>query len=107
MLVLLAANLGCGDATPTETYELSGRVTEEGSGEPVADATVTFTSDTLYSATTTTTGSGRYEMFVESDVLFGQVRAEREGLVPAEATVYFDVPSRRVDLVMRRTATGE
>jgi hypothetical protein len=98
----------CEGGAPTETYELSGRVTvllesaEEGG--PIPDATVRFTSDTLLVSETTTDGEGRYRMRVETDHPFGQVRAEAAGFLADEATVYFDTPQRRVDLQLRRSA---
>ncbi len=97
---------GCQGGAPTETYELSGRVSvlleSADEGGPIEGATVRFTSDTLLVAETTTDGEGRYRMRVESDHPFGQVRAEAAGFRPAEATVYFDTPQRRIDLQLRR-----
>ncbi|MCA9608021.1 MAG: carboxypeptidase regulatory-like domain-containing protein [Myxococcales bacterium] len=102
-IVILTA---CQGGAPTETYELSGRVSvllESGDdGGPIEGATVRFTSDTLLVAETTTDGDGRYRMRVESDYPFGQVRAEAAGFRSAESTVYFDTPRRRVDLELRR-----
>ena len=97
---------GCEDETaPLDIYELSGTVTEDRSGSDVGGARITFTSDTLYTTATTTDGDGHYEMLIESDVPFGQVRAEKAGYQTVEETVYFDTRTRRVDLVMR-TGTG-
>lgn len=102
-LIAVLAFAGCsGDDAPTEIYELSGVVTERLTGDPVSGATVTFTSDTLYTQSTTTDGDGEYEMSVESDSPFGQVRAEKAGFVAAEQTVFFDARVRRIDLEMRR-----
>ncbi len=102
LALLLAA--GCaGEGASTDVYELSGVVREELSGSAVSGARVTFTSDTLYSRSTTTDGDGLYEMVVETDAPFGQVRAEKAGYRPAEETVYFDSPTRRVDLFLRES----
>lgn len=99
-LVLL---FGCAEEPATETYELAGKVVEDGSGRGISGARVTFTSDTLYGASTRTDGDGRYEMAVDTDVPFGQVRATKSGFQPVEATVYFDTSPRRIDLRMRPT----
>ncbi len=97
----LFATAGCGSDPTTEAYNVSGYVTELGSGAPIRNATVTFTSDTLRTAETTTNGSGFYEMVVETDTPFGQLRAEADGYDPAEETVFFDGPERRVDLELK------
>ena len=104
----LAAVLGaCAtDAPPTDSYELSGYVREQFSGDPVSGATVRFTSDTLYTEATRTGADGLYEMVVRTDTPFGQVRGEKAGFTPSEATVYFDAPERRIDLALR-PATAE
>lgn len=95
-------SMGCGGDPTTDAYNVSGYVTELGSGVPIRNARVTFTSDTLRRAETSTNGSGFYEMVVETDSLFGQLRAEAEGYDPAEETVFFDSPERRVDLELKR-----
>lgn len=82
-------------------FEVAGHVRDEFTGHGLSGATVTFTSDTGFSAQTRSGSGGRYQMAVESDVLFGQVRAEREGYAPAETTVFFDTDSRAVDLSLR------
>jgi len=82
-------------------FEVEGRVTDGFTGEGLSGADITFTSDTGFSATSRTGGGGRYRMSVESDVRFGQVRAEHEGYGPAEGTVFFDSDSRVVDLSLR------
>ena len=100
LLVSLFAG-ACGEDAPTEAYEVSGYVTELGSGEGVGRATVTFTSDTRYTAETRTGSDGFYEMVVETDSLFGQVSVEAEGFEPAEASVFFDQRTRRVDVGLK------
>ncbi len=87
--------------TTTETYELSGYVTEERTEAPLSNARVTFVSDTLFTSETTTDGSGQYRLIIVTDQPFGQVRAELDGYQPKEETVYFDTPTRRMDLILR------
>lgn len=97
----------CAEDSATSTYELAGYVREVGRGPGVRGATVTFTSDTRYTASTRTGSDGYYEMSVETDSEFGQVRAEAEGYQPAEASVYFDSRARRVDLVVVPIAAAD
>lgn len=98
--------MGCQPGPVSSLYELSGIVSERfESGmnlAPLGGARVIFTSDTGVQFETTTGGDGRYRMQVESDTIFGQVRAELEGFEPVEHSVLFDTPSRRIDLDMRR-----
>ena len=100
---MLAA--ACGDRVPGAAYDLSGIVQSElvegSSPTPLGGAVVVFTSDTGRVTSTVSGDDGRYEMQVFTDVAFGQVRAEAAGFVPDERTVYFDVPARRIDLVLR------
>lgn len=100
-LALFAAAGCAGDEAPTDRYELSGFVTETPSGGPIDGATVIFVADTLYSTETSTDEDGFYEMVVETDTPFGQVRARHAGHVAAEQTVFFDSQQRRIDLVLR------
>ena len=97
--------VGCAEEAPTDAFELSGYVTERDGGAPVSGARVIFTSDTLYTAETTTNDDGLYEMVVETDRPFGQVRAEAAGYENEERSVFFDSPSRRLDLTLR-SASG-
>lgn len=93
---------GCAAEEPaTRTFEVAGRVVEDSSGRGISGARVTFVSDTRYESSTRTDSDGRYEMAVDSDVPFGQVKATKSGFQPVEATVYFDSSPRRVDLRMR------
>jgi hypothetical protein len=93
--------MGACDVSPTELYELSGVVSDERTGDPISGARVVFTSDTLYTAETTTNGDGVYRFIVETDHPFGQVRAEAGGYVPNERSVYFDGADRRLDIQLR------
>jgi hypothetical protein len=101
LVLVAAAYAGCAEDSPTSTYTIAGHVTDAATGDGVGGARVRFVSDTLYTEAVKTSSSGHYQMMVESDVLFGQVRAERSGYTPAETTVYFDTPSRRIDLVLK------
>ncbi len=106
-LLGLGQAAACGSGARSSDYDLSGYVVTERTSagrEPVSGARVRFTSDTGLVTETVASGEGRYEMQVESDVRFGQVRAEADGFVPQESTVYFDAPERGLDPVMRRTA---
>jgi len=100
---------GCGtEEDPNlDHFELSGLVHDDLDGHAVRGVTVTFRSDTLRMADATTDGDGHYEMVVETDVKFGQVRAERAGYEPAEASVFFDTDRRRIDLRLRPAAMME
>lgn len=98
---MLTACGGDEGGPPTANYVVSGVVTEVLSGRAVSGVTVTFTSDTLYTDSTKTDEDGKYTLRVESDTPFGQVRAEKAGYTPAEATVYFDSSPRRLDLRIR------
>ncbi len=105
-LLALAGLTGCdGGTTLDDGFELSGRVEEligpDQVGDPIPGARVTFQSDTLIVAETTTDDGGRYRLRIETDHRFGQVRAEAGGFAPDESTVFFDQPIRRVDLQLR------
>jgi hypothetical protein len=97
----------CGDTTPGAAYDLTGIVstalTPDSARTPLGGATVRFTSDTGRVHEAISGEDGRYEMQVFTDTAFGQVRAESTGYEPAERSVYFDVPQRRIDLVLRAT----
>jgi len=94
---------GCGDGPPTESRTVAGFVTDGAEMRGIRGAEVTFTSDTLYTASATTDGDGFYEIRVETDSAFGQVVATHpEYSQSADATVFFDTEERRIDLVLRR-----
>ncbi len=102
LLLMLPASSACKEAgSATDAFEVSGVVTDETNGNGIGGATVTFVSDTLFRTRTSTGGGGDYEMTVDTDVPFGQVRAEKEGFVSGEATVHFDTRARRIDLQLR------
>lgn len=103
-MALAAASFGVGcasDPSPTTDHELSGFVTNETTTDPVSGASVTFSSDTLYTTSATTDSDGYYEMVIQTDSNFGQVRAEKAGYFVNEMTVYFDSDARRVDFTLR------
>jgi hypothetical protein len=103
LVLFLVLGVSACSTTATDSFELSGYVTEEFTEAPLSDARVTFVSDTLFAAETTTDASGQFRLIVVTDQPFGQVRAERDGYQPKEKTVYFDSPVRRIDLTLRPT----
>jgi hypothetical protein len=106
---VLGLAVGCGEEENpnVDTYELSGYVRDTLDNRAISGATVTFRSDTLRMADARTDGEGLYEMVVETDVAFGQVRAEAAGFQGAEASVFFDTPRRRVDIRLRPEGAPE
>ncbi len=100
--VILGVACG-GDAnSDLPLYELGGFITVQGTGEKISGATVVFTSDTLYRASTKTDADGEYSVAVGTDTPFGQVRASKPGFVDNEASVFFDDSPRRIDLALPR-----
>jgi hypothetical protein len=63
---------------------------------------VRFQSDTGRVAEGVSESNGRYRLFVVSETRFGQISATAAGFQEARETVFFDSPSRRVDLVLAR-----
>lgn len=108
LVLALLVGASCGQGAPTDAFELSGRVTvllESGDdGGGIEGARVVLVSDTRIESETITDSSGRYRMRVMTDHAFGQVRASADGFRTHEETVYFDTPSRRIDLALRRAA---
>ena len=100
LLVGAVAVAGCSDSNPTVSFELTGRVLEVNTERPVSGAVVTFRSDTLYTNEDQTSSGGWYQMGIETDSPFGQVRAEHPEYLPDEESVFFDAPQRRVDIFM-------
>ncbi len=100
LLCVLAAACGGGDP-PVEERTVAGYVRET-DGTAISGAEVTFVGETLYEGDARTDGDGYYELRVETDSPFGQVRAAHPDFQPAEATVFFDTSERRIDLVLRR-----
>lgn len=76
-------------------------MTDEFTGEGIGNVTLTFTSDTGFTTDTRSGGGGRYQMVVQTDIRFGQVRAEVEGYAAREQTVFFDAEARRLDFTLR------
>lgn len=100
LFAALALSSSC-ESNVTERYSVSGYVRDLATNDGIGGVRVTFTSDTLYTNSTTTRGNGAYQMDVRSDVPFGQVKAEREGFITDQRTVHFDSRERRVDLGLR------
>ena len=107
MIGVLAGGCGEEENPNVDRFELSGYVRDTFDDNPIGGATVTFRSDTLRMADATTDDEGLYEMVVETDVAFGQVRAEAAGFQGAEASVFFDSPRRRIDLRLRPAGERE
>jgi hypothetical protein len=106
-LLVAATSSGCGAGSPPgEGYEIIGFVVEsQGTGDdgpPIAGAMIRFQSDTGRVAEGVSESDGRYRLFIVSDTRFGQISATAAGFQEARETVFFDSPSRRVDLVLPR-----
>ncbi len=112
LLVLGALSaVGCGPSGPTgEGFELVGYVLEArgpgATGPPIANAHVRFESDTGRSVEGTSAGNGRYRLFIVTDTPYGQVSASAPGYLEARRSVYFDAPSRRIDVILTRVPDG-
>lgn len=106
LFALLGGAISCTGNSSTSTYSISGYISDVLSGAPLSGATVTFTSDTLYTANATSDDDGLFEMTVTTDAPFGQVRAELGGYQAVETTVFFDTTERRIDLTMRPEAAA-
>lgn len=91
----------CASETAVEDYEVSGYVTDRDTGAAIENATVSFVSDTRFSAATRTDEDGLYQMAVETDRPFGQVTANADGYETSDTTVFFDTRTRRIDLTLR------
>lgn len=101
--ILLLAGAGCGgDAAAGSEFDVQGYVRDDASHHGLEGARVAFTSDTLFTSSTRSDGDGHYEMRVLTDVPIGRIRAEVAGYDPSEVNVYFDQPSRRVDIELRK-----
>lgn len=94
---------GCSEDTPetAQDVEVSGYVKDEVTKRAIRRAAVTFTSDVLDTASTTADDDGYYEMAVTTNTPTGRIAVSASGYLPGEASVFFDVPSRRVDLELR------
>lgn len=102
MLVVASCLVGaCASETAVEDFEVSGYITDRGTGAPIEGATVSFVSDTRFAAATATDEDGLYQMAVETDRPFGQVTANAPGYTTSDTTVFFDTRTRRVDLTLR------
>ncbi|MFT5354573.1 MAG: hypothetical protein ACI9KE_001780 [Polyangiales bacterium] len=98
-MVLFVAS--CASESPVEDFEVSGFITDRGTGAAISGATVSFVSDTQFSTATSTDEDGLYQMAVQTDRPFGQVTANAPGYETNDTTVFFDTRTRRVDLTLR------
>jgi hypothetical protein len=92
-LMIALCNACGGDDAVVRQYEISGRVIDARSGEPVAKAEVDFRSDALDRAETTSDANGDFELTVDvtDGVMFGTISAAHAGYqTPAADSVYFD-----------------
>ena len=103
-LIAASAQIGCARQTTTSEYELQGRVVSSRDHNHIEGATVSFTSDTLYRASTTTDGDGSYQMVVTTDVDLGQVQVRAAGFQTKESTVLFDTRLRTLDFKLHEAA---
>ena len=103
MVLFVAAPLigACASESPVEDFEVSGFITDRGTGAAIEGATVSFVSDTRFASATITNEDGLYQMAVETDRPFGQVTANAAGYETNDTTVFFDTRTRRVDLTLR------
>ncbi len=93
---------GSGGAVDDRTIE--GVVLDDYSERGVSGAKVTFVSDALDRAETTTQSDGSFELRVEltAGVLFGTLAASRDGYAGSgQESVYFDGSSPRMELRLR------
>lgn len=106
-IVLLAFSfllfVACAEEEPetAQDVEVSGYVRDDVTRRAIRGASVVFTSDVLDTKSTTTDDDGYYEMAVTTNTTTGRLLASKAGYVPNEVSVYFDVPSRRVDIELR------
>jgi hypothetical protein len=92
---------------PSSQYDLQGRVIDDRTGRGLADAQVSFSSDTLDQAETSTDGDGRFDFAVDvrADVDFGTIRASHAAYADGSPrTVYFDGSSHAITLRLRAKA---
>jgi hypothetical protein len=85
-------------------HDIEGTVQDEFSNKGVSGAKVTFVSDTLDRAETTSDSDGRFVLHVEipEGVRFGTIRASRSGYADSpKASVYFDGSAIRTELRIR------
>jgi len=103
---LLIAVCACeedgGGAVDDRTIE--GQVLDDYTERGVSGAKVTFVSDALDRAETTTQSDGSFELRVEltTGVLFGTLEASRDGYAASgKESVYFDGSAPRMELRVR------
>jgi hypothetical protein len=93
---------GCGgEDAPSDRHDINGSVNDARSNAPISQAVVTFESDALDHAETTSDGAGHFTLQVDvrEGVDFGTVRASRDGYEPSVAqSVYFDAQAHVLSL---------
>ncbi|MBX7192375.1 MAG: carboxypeptidase-like regulatory domain-containing protein [Sandaracinaceae bacterium] len=107
LAALALAPAGCDtNSVPGESYEIVGFIVEAqgtgGAGPPIANAMVRFENDTGRHTEGVSESDGHFRLFIYSETRFGELSASAPGFQDARATVYFDTPSRRVDLALPR-----
>jgi hypothetical protein len=108
-LLALSTVLSCASDDEAEAFgehDIEGTVSDEFTKKAVSGAKVTFVSDTLDEAETTSDGNGRFELRVEvpEGVRFGTIGASRAGYADSpRISVYFDGSAIRTELKMRPT----
>ena len=92
---------GCVQAPEQMGLRVTGFVNDADTQERLSAAEVFLQSDTLDIGSGLTDSDGRFTIDVITDAEHAQLRAEKEGYVSAETTVFFDAPIRRVDIDLR------
>jgi hypothetical protein len=106
-LIALCGFLACAGDDNGEAFgehDIEGTVQDEFTSRGVSQAKLTFVSDTLDRAETTSDQAGRFVLHVEvpEGVRFGTLEASGAGYADsAKASVYFDGSALRIDLKLR------
>lgn len=105
-LIALCGLLACAsdDSEAFGDHDIEGTVQDEFASRGISGAKVTFVSDTLDRAETTSEQDGRFVLRVElpEGVRFGTLEASRAGYAAsAKASVYFDGSALRTELKLR------
>jgi hypothetical protein len=103
-LSILTACASDDEAEAFGEHDIEGTVSDEFTKKGLSGAKVTFVSDTLDEAETTSESDGRFVLRVEvpEGVRFGTIRATRAGYADSpRISVYFDGSAIRTELKMR------
>jgi hypothetical protein len=93
LMIGLCGACGGSDEAVVMQYEISGRVIDAHTGNPIAKAEIDFRSDTLDHAETTSDANGHFQLDVDvsAGVMFGTISAAHvDYQTPAAESVYFD-----------------